>query len=468
MKTLHTSFECYPVAKVGGLADVVGSLPNYQGDLGTNSIVIMPYYDNAFVKKKKSKEIFNGEINFNDTNYHYTILQLQLSKQLFDTYLVRIESLLDREQVYGYEDELNRYLGFQLAVLDWILKEGHSFDVIHCHDHHTSLIPFFINNCYDYNKLKGTPTVLTIHNAQYQGHFSHDKLDLLPSFNFENVGLLDWYGSINPLASGIKCASKVNTVSPSYMEELKENANGLEGLLRSESEKCTGILNGIDTKFWNPETDKMLAKNYKSANVVSGKKANKKELCDRYGFDLNVPLFSFIGRLVGEKSADLLPEAIREALSNYKEISVFILGSGHKEIEDELNALKDEFQGSFNAHIGYDEKLSHLVYAGSDFLLMPSRVEPCGLNQMYSLRYGTIPIVRRTGGLKDTVIDIGDGGFGICHDQASVWDINYSIGRAVELYKDTKTFRRIQKQIMKIDHSWTKSAQEYIDLYKSI
>lgn len=468
MKTLHTSFECYPVAKVGGLADVVGSLPNYQNDLGTNSIVIIPYYDNAFVKNKKLKETFKGEINFNDTKYNYTILQLQLGKQSFDTYLVRIKGLLDRKQVYGYEDELNQYLGFQMAVLDWVLKEEYSFDIIHCHDHHTSLIPFFINNCYDYKKLKGTPTILTIHNAQYQGHFSHEKLNLLPNFNFENIGLLDWYGSINPLASGIKCASKVNTVSPSYMEELKENANGLEGLLRSESEKCTGILNGIDTNFWNPETDKMLIKNYKSSSVVSGKKGNKKELCDRYGFKLNVPLFSFIGRLVGEKSADLLPQAIREAFSNYKEVSIFILGSGHKEIEDELNALKEEFKGKFNAHIGYDEKLSHLVYAGSDFLLMPSRVEPCGLNQMYSLRYGTIPIVRRTGGLKDTVTDIGDGGFGICHDQASVWDINYSIGRAIELYKDTKTFRKIQKQIMKIDHSWTKSAQEYIDLYKSI
>jgi len=468
MKILHTSFECYPVAKVGGLADVVGSLPKYQCDLNVESIVAMPYYDNSFVQQQNLEQVSYGHIKVNGLDYDYKILKLSSEKIQFDLYLIHIENLLDREQVYGYEDETDRYLGFQFAVLDWIIKDQIHVDVIHCHDHHTALIPFFINYCYSYEQLKKTPTVLTIHNAQYQGHFSHDKLKVLPKFDFKHVGLLDWYGSINPLACGIKCASRVNTVSPSYMEELKERANGLEGLLRSESEKCIGILNGIDTSFWNTETDEMIVKNYKHSDVVSGKKANKKELCDRYGFNIDLPLFGFIGRLVGEKSADLLAEAIRQSINEYKEINVFVLGSGHKEVENELRQLKEEFPGKFNTHIGYDEKLSHIVYAGSDFLLMPSRVEPCGLNQMYSLRYGTIPIVRRTGGLRDTVIDIGDAGFGICHDQPRVWDIYYSIGRALTLYKDTNTFRKIQKNIMKIDHSWTKSAQEYIDLYKSI
>ncbi|WP_299626215.1 glycogen synthase [uncultured Tenacibaculum sp.] len=468
MKILHTSFECYPIAKVGGLADVVGALPKYQRDLKADSIVVMPYYKNSFVQKQKLKEVSNGKIELNDQSYDYNILKFTSKKIAFELYVIQIDNLLDTEAVYGYEDETQRYLGFQLALLDWIINDELEFDVIHCHDHHTSLIPFFINYCNSFKSLEKTPTVLTIHNAEYQGNFSHERLDLLPEFDFSNVGLLDWYGSVNPLAAGIKCASRVNTVSPSYMEELKEQANGLEGLLRSESEKCVGILNGIDTAIWNPETDKMLKKNYKSTNVVSGKKANKKEICDKYGFDINLPLFGFIGRLVGEKSADLLPQAIKEAIEEHGDINIFVLGSGHEHIEEELKELKELYKGNFNAHIGYDEELSHLVYAGSDFLLMPSRVEPCGLNQMYSLRYGTIPIVRRTGGLKDTVIDIGDSGFGICHDQASVWDICYSIKRAVELFNDTKTFRKIQKQIMKIDHSWTKSAQEYLDLYKSI
>ncbi len=468
MKILHTSFECYPIAKVGGLADVVGALPKYQNNLNVTATVTMPYYENTFVKQQKLKEISSGNIILDAVNYDYKILSLDSNEIPFNLYLIHISNLLDREQVYGYEDETNRYLGFQFALLDWVIKEKLSFDVIHCHDHHTALIPFFINYCNSYKELKNTPTIVTIHNAQYQGHFSHEKLDVLPAFDFKHVGLLDWYGSVNPLACGIKCASRVNTVSPSYMEELKENANGLEGLLRSESNKCVGILNGIDTDFWNPETDTMLVKNYKPSTVISGKKANKKELCDIYGFDIDLPLFGFIGRLVGEKSADLLPEAIRQSISEHKEINIFVLGSGHKEIENQLQPLKEEFPGKFNTHIGYDEKLSHLVYAGADFLLMPSRVEPCGLNQMYSLRYGTLPIVRRTGGLKDTVIDIGDEGFGICHDQASVWDICYSIKRGIELYNNKNLFRRKQKQIMKIDHSWTKSAQEYIDLYKLI
>ncbi|CAL2083346.1 glycogen/starch synthase [Tenacibaculum sp. 190524A05c] len=468
MKILHTSFECYPIAKVGGLADVVGSLPKYQNDLGYESNVIMPYYDNAFFKRRKLRSEFTGVFKLKNELYNYSISTILIKSTRVTTYIVRVEGLLDRENVYGYDDESKQYIGFQLAVLNWLSISDKSFDVIHCHDHHTSLIPFMINYCDDYLKLKYTPTVITIHNAQYQGQFSHEEIKLIPSFNFDNVGLLDWYGSINPLAAGIKCASKVNTVSPSYMEELKERANGLEGLLRSESNKCIGILNGIDTDFWNTEKDSMLVKNYKVSNVVSGKKANKKEICEFYNLDVELPLFGFIGRLVGEKSADLLPQAIREALEENEEINVMILGSGHQEIEEQLIELKEELKGRFNAHIGYDENLSHLLYAGCDFLLMPSRVEPCGLNQMYSLRYGTIPIVRRTGGLKDTVVDIGDGGFGICHDQASVWDIKYSIGRAIELYKDVSSFRKIQKTIMKIDNSWTKSAQEYIKLYKSI
>ena len=468
MKILHLSFECYPIAKVGGLADVVGSLPKYQSELGNESSVIIPYYDNSFIRKQKLEKIFEGTILFNEINYDYKICKLNSKNRKFDLYLVYIEGLLDRENVYGYEDETDRYLSFQLSVLDWIKRNELSFDIINCHDHHTSLVPFFMKYCYEFKELKNTNTTLTIHNAQYQGHFSHDRINLIPSFDRENTGILDWYGSINPLATGIKCASKVNTVSPSYMKELKEEANGIEGLLISEDYKCTGILNGIDTTYWNPETDSMLKKKYKESNVISGKKTNKKTLCDTYGLNIELPLFGFIGRLVGEKSADLLPGAIMESLKENRDINIFILGSGHSEIEEELIGLKEEFEGNFNVHIGYDEKLSHLVYAASDFLLMPSRVEPCGLNQMYSLRYGTIPIVRRTGGLKDTVIDIGDNGFGICHDQASVWDICYSIKRAIELYNDKKKFRKIQKQIMKIDHSWTKSAQDYIEMYQSI
>ena len=468
MKILHTSFECHPIAKVGGLADVIAALPKYQSNFDVDSYVVMPFYKNSYLKKKKLQAIKRGIIDLNGKDYKYTICKFDSKSFSFNLFLIQIENLLDTEDVYGYSNETFRYVGFQKALLDWINREDLTFDVIHCHDHHTSLIPFFINHCSDYKNLENTPTLLTIHNAQYQGQFSHENLNLLPEFDFENIGLLDWYGSVNPLAAGIKCATKVNTVSPTYMEELKESSCGLEGLLSAESNKFHGILNGIDTSVWNPETDVSLPKNYKSSSVISGKKANKLAICKKYGFDSDLPLFGFIGRLVYEKSADLLPEAIREVLSQNKKLNIFILGSGNEHIEEQFKELKKEFKRNFNAYLGYHEGLSRLIYAGADFLLMPSRVEPCGLNQMYSLRYGTIPIARRTGGLKDTVVDIGDGGFGICHDQASVWDIKYSIGRALELFKDQKNFRKIQKQIMKIDHSWDKSAKEYVELYKSI
>ncbi len=468
MKVFHTSFECYPIAKVGGLGDVVGALPKYQNVLGSDANVILPFYDNAFTKKQKFKTVYTSDIELGDASYRFSVLQLKSFDLGFNLYTIHIDNLLDREDVYGFTDETERYLGFQFAVLDWLNSIDDKPDVVHCHDHHTSLIPFLMKYGYSYSTLSDIPTVVTIHNAQYQGQMSYDKFHYLPNFNQDYAGVLDWYGRINPMATGVKSSWKVTTVSPSYMEELKDQANGLEGLLRTEDHKCVGILNGIDTDLWNPETDQFLVKNYKVTSVISGKKENKKALCKRFNLNPDLPLFGFIGRLVGEKSADLLPEVVKEVLDTMA-VNLLILGSGHKDVEEELSMLKEDYKGRYNVYIGYDEALSHLIYAGSDFLLMPSRVEPCGLNQMYSLRYGTIPIVRRTGGLKDTVIDIGDeNGFGICHDRALTWDICYSVKRAVELFNDTKTFRKKQKQIMKIDNSWHRSAKAYIELYESL
>ena len=248
------------------------------------------------------------------------------------------------------------------------------------------------------------------------------------------------------------------------MEELKEKANGLEGLLRAESDKCVGILNGIDTETWNPATDEYLIKNYTPRTRVKGRDANKEALCKEFGLDSSKPLFGFIGRLVWEKGADLLPEIIDTALKQH-DVNIILLGSGDPEVEQQLRSLTTKYKGRYNAFIGYEERMSHQVYAGADFLLMPSRVEPCGLNQLYSLRYGCMPIVRRTGGLKDTVIDIGDGGHGICHDNTSVWDVVYSIGRAAVFFEEKKLFKEKQKEMMQIDHSWENASRTYVSLY---
>lgn len=463
---MHISAECYPVAKVGGLADVVGALPKYQNAIGAMSSVIMPLYNNAFTNKHKFISIHDSQISLGNTKVDFSVLKLTESILDFDIHFIHINGLLFKDYVYS-DNDTDRFLAFQIAALDWILTLNDKPDFIHCHDHHTGLIPFMTQESFKYESLNKTPTITTIHNAQYQGWMSYENLYKLPRFNIERVGLIMWDGMINPLAAAIKCAWRVTTVSPSYMEELKHNANGLELLLRAESAKAIGILNGIDSEVWNPATDTYIIENYKKTSIEAGKKANKKWLCDQFNLDESKPLFAFIGRLVGEKGAELLPYALDYALRS-KDISVIVLGSGSKDTERQLFELIPRHTGNYNAFIGYDEKLSHIIYAGADFLLMPSRVEPCGLNQMYSLRYGTVPIVRRIGGLKDTVVDIGDNGFGICHNEVSIQDIVVAISRGKDFYKHQKEFKANRKHIMSIDHSWKVSAKAYINLYNSI
>ena len=469
MEIYHISAECYPVAKVGGLADVVGALPKYQNGLGHKARVVVPKYGTKFNQENNFEIIHSGSLKLGMFDFSYEIQKEKTNVLGFELFVVSIPALFDRPNVYSYDDDTERFLAFQIAFLKWLSETNQQPDILHSHDHHTGLIPFMVQFCYDFASLKETPTVLTIHNGQYQGWFDFDKIDYIPEFNKLKTGFLDWNNIINPLATAIKCAWKVTTVSPSYLDEISFEMNGLEDLLRLERPKSIGILNGIDTEIWNPKTDPMLESNYDLKDFKVGKCKNKQALCDQFNLDVSKPLFTFIGRLVDEKGADLLPEICNLALLKHpKEINILILGSGNPELENKLQEIKNFHQGNYNAYIGYNEKLAHQVYAGADFLLMPSRVEPCGLNQMYSLRYGTIPIVRRTGGLKDTVIDIGDNGFGICHEQTSVSDVIYSINRAVELYQNQEKTEAIIRTTMQIDHSWNKAAQEYINVYQSL
>ncbi|HSN47630.1 MAG TPA: glycogen synthase [Flavobacterium sp.] len=469
MEIFHIGAECYPVAKVGGLADVVGALPKYQNKAGHLVRVVVPCYKTKFINENQFDCVHSGFVKLGSFNFPFNVLKEKENQLGYELFLVQIPELFDRDDIYGYEDDIERFLSFQIATLDWIITRNDVPDVINCHDHHTGLIPFMMLYSNKYLKLQNTPTVITIHNSIYQGQFGFDKLYYLPEFDLSKVTVLEWDGKINSLATAIKCASAVTTVSPNYLNEINYSAYGLESLFNLARHKSKGILNGIDLEIWNPETDKMVANNYSIKNLKKGKQVNKAKLCSQFNLDPAKPLFSFIGRLLEEKGADLLPHAAALALSeNFKEINILILGSGNTEIESQLKHLLASFNGNYNAFIGYSEELAHQIYAGSDFLLMPSRVEPCGLNQMYSLRYGTIPIVRRTGGLKDTVIDFGDNGNGICHDQATVVDVCYSIQRAVNLYKDRKKLNDIQKKGMRTDHSWESVCHKYIELYNLI
>jgi starch synthase len=471
MEIIHVSAECYPVAKAGGLGDVVGALPKYQTGLGHIAKVVMPMYRTKFLYDNNWELVHQGGQKLGNNWFQYNIIKEKNNKLGFDLYLIDIHGLLDREKVYGYNDDSERFLAFQIATCDWLANWQHKPDIIHCHDHHTGLIPFMVKYCFEFNQLERVPTVFTVHNAEYQGWLNWDRSYLIPPFDAWKGGQLEWNKTINPLASAVKCAWKVTTVSPTYMDELRHEANGLENLFQYETGKCVGILNGIDADVWNPSKDEFIHKQYDAQQVKEGKKKNKKELCARFGLDTDLPLIVFIGRLVGEKAADVLPDAISHSVYEHDgKVNFLILGSGDPALEHRFNEMRAQLDGNYNSFIGYNEALSHQIYAGADFLLMPSRVEPCGLNQMYALRYGTIPMVRSTGGLKDTVKDFGDWqGFGIRFNHASVHDITFSVGRAIDLYFNKRDlYNWMRSYMMQIDHSWDHSAAEYVKLYQSL
>ncbi len=470
MEIIHISAECYPVAKAGGLGDVVGALPKYQCKAGHIAKVVMPMYRTKFLYENEWTVDFKGNANLGSWFFDFTIIKESTNKLGFDLFLVDINGLLDRQRIYGYDDDAERFTAFQIAVASWMSSWEHNPDVVHCHDHHTGLLPFMMQYCYDFKKLSSIPTVFTIHNAQYQGWMGWDKSRYIPRWDLWKRGMLEWADAINPLASAIKCATRVTTVSWSYMEELRFNSNGLEKLFEYERGKCIGILNGIDNEVWNPVNDKYLTDHYSVKKVTAGKQKNKESLCEQFSLDPEKPLFVFIGRLVGEKAAEILPDAIKTSIYYTQGAACFlVLGSGDPEVEWRFTEMIEPYKGNFNAVIGYDETLSHRMYAGADFLLMPSRVEPCGLNQMYAMRYGTVPVVRSTGGLQDTVVDMGDPeGFGIRFNNASIPDVEYSIGRGISVYQDTAHMEKMRKWMMEIDHSWESTVDQYTQVYESL
>ncbi|REG97862.1 glycogen synthase [Flavobacterium aquicola] len=469
MKIFHIGAECYPAAKVGGLADVIGALPKYQNKSENDVSVIIPCYQTVFKLENHFECINFGKLKLGYFNFPYRILKETSGKLGFELYLIEIPELFDRPEIYNYRDDTERFLSFQIAALDWINGLNSFPDIIHCHDHHTGLIPFMKNYCFKYEKLKNIPTIITIHNGMYQGIFTFNKLYYLPEFDLIHIKDLEWGNCINSLAAAIKCADEITTVSTAYLNEINYSDNGLETLFQRMRHKSRGILNGIDLDVWDPKRDPMLDMNYSIADFYEGKQKNKEQLCSLFNMNPEKPLFSFIGRLYNEKGADLLYKAVTSAMTVHKdEINFLILGYGDNEIENQLKGLLEVYKNNYHVHIGYNEELAHKTYAGSDFILIPSRIEPCGLNQMYAMRYGTVPIVRRTGGLKDTITDFEDNGNGICHDQATVEDICDAVQRAVDLYPNKDAIGQIRIKGMNTNHSWEHVSQEYIELYNLI
>jgi starch synthase len=476
MKIIHITAECYPAAKAGGLGDVAGALPKYLNQLGHHASVILPFYQTDWLKRAETETIFEGQAPFAGDFFPFSVHKVKKPDLGFDFYLVNIPGRFDRPGIYidpwsghPYWDEKERFYSFQIAALEWLSQRNDLPDIVHCHDHHTGLVPFMMSHCFRFDKFSKIPSILTIHNGEYQGRHDMGSYAILPAFNLEKLGLLEWDGSMNSLAAGIKSAWKVTTVSKGYMQELLEYCHGLEYLLRSEEQKTTGILNGIDTEVWDPSADSYLEDNFSLRNYKKGKAANKSFLCEQFDLDLEKPLFSFIGRLVREKGADLIPLLIEKCRANGTDANFFVLGTGDPALHEIFSNLQSSYMGYFDTRLEYNEQLAHRIYAGSDFLLMPSRVEPCGLNQLYSMRYGTIPLVRKTGGLADTVIDISeDNGYGLVFEDFDLEQAAEAVRRGVELFQEKQFFNKVRRRIMGLDFSWQSAAKNYVNLYQSL
>ncbi len=476
MRIIHLSAECYPAAKAGGLADVVGSLPKYLNQLGHQCEVVIPKYDNHWIGSQSYEKVHEGAFSMASEQVKFSVLKMTEDKLGFPFYVIDIPGRFDRPGIYidpwsghGYWDELERFVSFQIAVLEWIRSKKQKPEIVHCHDHHTGLVPFMLKECNRYRAMSKIPTVLTVHNAEYHGEHDLDNFKLLPAFNIDNIGLLDWDGRLNSLAAGLKTAWKITTVSKNYMDELADSSNGLEPLFQQERQKSMGIVNGIDTEVWDPNTDQLIEYNFNFRNRKKGKLENKKYLCKEFGLNPDLPTISFIGRLVREKGADLLPDLFKRVMYSDHEVNFVLLGTGDPQLHQIFARMESDHVGYFDATLEYNEQLAHQIYAGSDFILMPSRVEPCGLNQMFAMRYGTVPIVRSVGGLKDTVIDISEkDGYGITFEDFSLEAASDAITRAVQLYIDSKKYSDVLSTIMKLDFSWKSSAREYVKMYKAL
>lgn len=482
MTIVHISAECYPAAKAGGLGDVVGALPKYQSRGNDRAIVCMPHYHTSWLLKANKTLIDTATCQMGAVKVPYNVYEIKESLG-FSLYTFDIPGYTDRPGIYldpdsghGYWDEFERALSVQIAVLDTLVRWDLQPDVLHCHDHHTGLIPFMAQQCRAFRSLSNTPSIITVHNAEYHGNQDMGKRFLMPDFDGIQTGLLEWAGELNPLACGLKCAWKISTVSPSYMEELRSDSNGLEFLFQLEAGKSIGFLNGIDPEVWNPATDTYLDQHYTlngpteeypdCTDVSDGKAYYKHALCQEYSLDPDRPLFAFIGRLVHQKGADLLASVIRGLREKGKECNFILLGTGDPLLEAAFQQLDQDYVGYFNARLTYNEGLARQMYAGADFMVMPSRVEPCGLNQLYAMRYGTIPIVRSVGGLKDSVPDISlSNGLGIQFNSFDYDALEEAILRASDLYTDQEAMHALRVRIMQRDHSWEKVAKQYKKLY---
>ena len=387
-------------------------------------------------------------------------------------YLLDNQYYFKRDTIYGHYDDAERFAFFARAVLEIIPFIDFKPDIIHCNDWQTALTPFYYSTIYATRPgFENIKTVFTIHNIQYQGEYGKELVENVIGADESCVSLLEYDKNINLMKAGVECANIVTTVSPSYAREILDPwySHGLDTILKERSWKLRGILNGIDTDTYNPETDSLIYVNY-SAESAKNKAKNKQKLQEQLGLvqSKDTPLIGMVSRLVSHKGLDLVKAVLEELLAG-TEVQLAVLGSGEWQYESFFKELQQRFPDKLSITLGFVPELAHRIYAGSDMFLMPSKSEPCGLSQMVALRYGSIPIVRLTGGLKDTVTDSGDGeGNGFVFETYNAHDMLGCIRRACTGYADKKGWEILRRRAMECDNSWGKSANEYIRMYKQL
>lgn len=493
MNIVYLTTEAVPFAKTGGLADVCGTLPARIADLGHQAAVIMPAF----------RSVHQAGVPIKTTNISFAIplgpeniagsgkligarlLTTTLPDSNVPVWLIDQPQYFDRDSLYGtpagdYPDNAERFIFFCRAAMQVIERMGWAVDIVHCNDWQTGLVPAFIKAESDRWSWIGpqTKSIMTVHNLAYQGQFNKSVFPMTGlDWRHFNKDEFEYYDQVNFLKTGLVTADRITTVSPRYSLEIRtpQQGCGLNEVLSTASDRVTGIINGIDINVWNPKRDPHLIANFDVDDWQAGKSLNKIALQHHFGMQesRDVPLIGLVGRLASQKGWDMILPVLRRHLAEKRPTQWVVLGSGEEQYEEELRELAQEYPGQFGLHVGFSDKLAHQIEAASDVFVMPSHYEPCGLNQLYSLRYGTVPVVTPTGGLADTVVDCTEESIklgtasGFYVESMDADGLDAAIGRAMQTrYHQPEVWSQMVVTGMNQDWSWTHSAKEYVKLYE--
>lgn len=484
MNIVFVASEGVPFAKTGGLADVAGALPRAVAELGHQTALFIPCYRKVW---ESGAELVGTGITLRVPVGSATVTAHIQESRLPDSdvpvYLVDQPHFFDREGLYGhpghdFEDNCERFVFFQRAVLEATGPLGLRPDIVHCNDWQTGLIPIYLQTLYKNSPgLADVGTLFTIHNLAYQGLFWHWDVPVTGlDWGLFNYRALEFHGKLSFMKAGLVFADLLTTVSPTYAREIQtpQQGAGLDGLLRDRAADLRGIVNGIDERIWSPLNEPMLAMRYDVETVTKGKATCKTWLQTRAGLPVrpDVPLFAQIGRLVDQKGWDLLAHVADGFL--HQDVQLIVLGTGAPQYHDLLNSLQERYPTKVWAYLGFSDELAHQIEAGADIFLMPSLFEPCGLNQLYSLAHGTVPVVHATGGLVDTVVDLTPKSLaegratGFAFREPTPTALWHTLERVLDAWRDRETWRRLVRSGMSEDWSWHGSASKYVDLYREV